>query len=219
MSFTDAAAITLSYDTAWFALRERGRLQAGESVLVLGASGAVGRASIQIAKSMGARVFAGLSDPKKLEASRDHSLEGVIDLSRPDLYNSLREQVYAQNNGVGVDLVIDPVGGDAFDAALRALAWCGRIVIVGFASGRISLIKANYLLLKNIEASGLQISDYRKKKPELMVKCINDIFQLYDDGKLRVPATTTYKLDQFKTAMQEIENRTAPNRLVLLPNG
>lgn len=219
MSFTDAAAITLSYDTAWFALRERGRLQAGESVLVLGASGAVGRASIQIAKSMGARVFAGLSDPKKLEVSRDHSVEGVIDLSRPDLYNSLREQVYAQNNGVGVDLVIDPVGGDAFDAALRALAWCGRIVIVGFASGRISLIKANYLLLKNIEASGLQISDYRNKKPELMAKCINDIFQLYDDGKLRVPATTTYKLDQFKTAMHEIENRTAPNRLVLLPNG
>jgi len=219
MSFTDAAAITLSYDTAWFALRERGRLQAGESVLVLGASGAVGRASIQIAKSMGARVFAGLSNPKKLELIRDYSVEGVIDLSQPDLHNSLREQVYAQNNGIGVDLVIDPVGGDAFDAALRALAWCGRIVIVGFVSGRIPLIKANYLLLKNIEASGLQISDYRKKKPELMAKCINDIFQLYDDGKLKVPATTTYKLDQFKTAMHEIENRTVPNRLVLLPNG
>ena len=73
------------------------------------------------------------------------------------------------------------------------------------------LIKANYLLLKNIEASGLQISDYRKKKPELMAQCINDIFQLYDDGKLQVPATTTYKLDQFKTAMHEIENRTAPS--------
>jgi len=75
------------------------------------------------------------------------------------------------------------------------------------------------LLVKNIEASGLQISDYRKKRPELMAQCISDIFQLYDDGKLHVPTTTTYKLDQFKTAMHEIEKRTAPSRLVLLPNG
>jgi NADPH2:quinone reductase len=127
--------------------------------------------------------------------------------------------VYAQNGGAGVDLVIDPVGGDAFDAAVRALAWCGRIVVIGFASGRIPLIKANYLLLKNIEASGLQVSDYRKKKPELMAQCISDIFQLYEHGKLIVPATTTYGLDQFKTAMHAIDDRTALSRLVLLPNG
>ena len=96
----------------------------------------------------------------------------------------LREQVFAKNGGDGVDIVIDPIGGDAFDAALRALAWQGRLVVIGFASGRIPSVKANYLLVKNIEVSGLQVSDYRKRTPDLMAQCIREIFALFEAGKL-----------------------------------
>ena len=96
---------------------------------------------------------------------------------------TLREQVFAKNDGQGVDIVLDPVGGDAFDAALRALAWRGRLVVIGFASGRIPSVKANYLLVKNIEVSGLQVSDYRKRTPDLMRQCMREIFSWYEVGK------------------------------------
>ena len=101
---------------------------------------------------------------------------------------TLREQVFAKNGGQGVDIVIDPVGGDAFDAALRALAWRGRLVVIGFASGRISSVKANYLLVKNIEVSGLQVSDYRKRTPDLMRQCMREIFSWYEAGKYAPPS-------------------------------
>ena len=153
MSFVDAASMALVYDTSWFALRERARIREGESVLVLGSTGGVGFAAIQLAKAMGAKVLAGVSTPAKAHLAREAGSDELIDLSKPNLREALREQVFAKNGGQGVDIVIDPVGGDAFDAALRTLAWRGRFVVIGFASGRISSVKANYLLVKNIEVS------------------------------------------------------------------
>jgi NADPH:quinone reductase len=218
MSFVDAAAMALAYDTAWFALRERARLLPNESVLVLGSTGGVGRAAVQLAKAMGAKVLAGVSSPAKGSIARDAGADHVIDLSKANLRDALREQIFANNGGEGVDIVIDPVGGDAFDAALRALAWRGRLVVIGFASGRIPTVKANYLLVKNIEVSGLQVSDYRKRTPELMRQCMRDIFTLFEAGKLKPGATATYPLDRFAHALQDIVDRRATGRIVLLPN-
>jgi NADPH:quinone reductase len=218
MSSTDVAAMALVYDTSWFALRERGRLKPGDVVLVLGGSGGVGLAAIQLAKAMGARVLAGIATPNKADLARDAGADDIIALSEPDLRDGLRAQVYAKNGGNGVDLIIDPIGGDVFDAALRALAWRGRLVVVGFASGRIPTIKANYLLVKNIEVSGLQISDYRKRLPDLMAQCLHEIFALFEAGKLKPLPTTTYPLERFAKAMQDVQDRHVRGRIVLVQN-
>ena len=183
MSFAEAASLSLVYDTAWFALRERARLEPGETVLVLGASGGVGQAAVQLARAMGARVLAGISRPERAAAVRAAGADAVIDLSRADLRDSLREQVYAVTDGRGADIILDPLGGEVFEAAMRALAWRGRLVVIGFAAGGIPTIRTNYLLLKNIEISGLQISDYRKRRPAQMAACFAEIFAFYDAGQ------------------------------------
>ena len=218
MSFVDAAAMALVYDTAWFALRERARFRAGETVLVLGGTGGVGLAAIQLAKAWGAKVLAGVSNPDKARLALHAGADAIVDLSKENLRESLREQVFQSNNGSGVDIVLDPVGGDAFDAALRALAWRGRLVVIGFAAGRIPSVKANYLLIKNIEVSGLQISDYRKRTPDLMAQCIDEIFALYQAGKLRPAPTVTRPLQDFAQALQDVVDRRVAGRVVLVPN-
>jgi NADPH:quinone reductase len=217
LGYVEAASMALAYDTAWFALRERGRFQAGETVLVLGASGAVGLASVQLAKAFGARVLAGIAHLDKTRAVQDAGADAVIDLSRDDLRETLRALVLAANDGRGADIVLDPLGGDFFTAALRALAWRGRLVVIGFAAGSIPSLKANYLLLKNIEVSGLQISDYRKRMPELMAACLAEVFALYQDGRLRPAAATTYRLDDFSNALHDLDDRRTRGRIVLVP--
>ena len=105
-----------------------------------------------------------------------------------------------------------------FDAALRAVAWRGRVVVIGFASGRIPTIRANYLLLKNIEVSGLQVSDYRKKTPQLMAQCLAEIFSMYEAGKLRAAPAKTYPLHGFRNALDDLQNRRVQGRIVLVPS-
>jgi NADPH2:quinone reductase len=216
MSFVEAASMSLAYDTAWFALRERARIQPGETVLVLGASGAVGVAAVQLAKAMGARVLAGISRPEMADLVRQAGADAVIDLSAADLRDALRDQVKAACDGALADIVIDPVGGDAFDAALRALAWCGRLVVIGFAAGRIPSVKANYLLVKNIEVSGLQISDYRKRRPGRVAECFRELFALYEQGQVRPPATTTLPLARAAEGLAAVRDRTTGGRRVIL---
>jgi NADPH2:quinone reductase len=215
MSFVEAAATALVYDTAWFALRERARCGVGETVLVLGATGGVGLASVQLAKALGAKVLAGVASPDKAAIVTEAGADAIIDLSRLDLHDSLRAQVYAVTDGRGADIILDPVGGDIFDAAIRALAWRGRLVVIGFAAGRIPTIKANYLLLKNIEVSGLQISDYRKRMPEQVAACFAEVFSLYESGKLKRLPAKVYPIEQFAVALREIAERKARGRVVL----
>jgi NADPH2:quinone reductase len=218
MSFGEAASMALVYDTSWFGLRERARIKDGDSVLVLGSTGGVGFASVQLAKAMGARVLAGVSNAAKAPAVLAAGADDFIDLSQPNLRDSLREQVFAKNGGKGIDIVIDPIGGDAFDAALRALAWRGRLVVIGFASGRIPEVKTNYLLVKNIEVTGLQVSDYRKRMPAMMADCMHEIFALYEAGKLKPAPFQSVPLDAFATSLQDIVDRRAKGRVVLEPN-
>jgi NADPH2:quinone reductase len=220
LPFTAAGAMSLAFDTAWVSLRERARLVPGESVLVLGANGAVGSAAVQLGVAMGASpVLAGVSSPERY-ADLDHlGAGGMVDLSRPGLRDSVREQVFALTDGRGVDVVVDPLGGDPFDGAVRALAWRGRLVVVGFASGRIPTLAANYLLLKNIEVSGIQISDYRKKTPELLEECYRDVFSLYVAGKVVAPAIVRYPLESWQAAVSDFASHRAKGRVLLVPDG
>jgi NADPH2:quinone reductase len=215
MSFVEAASLSLVYDTAWFALRERGRLEPGETVLVLGASGGVGQAGVQLGHAMGAQVLAGISRPEREAAALAAGANGVIDLSRADLRDSLREQVYAVTDGRGADIILDPLGGAVFEAALRALAWRGRLVVIGFAAGGIPTVKANYLLLKNIEVSGLQVSDYRKRRPAQMAECFAEIFAFYDEGTIKPAPATVFPLERAGEALAALRDRRVDGRAVL----
>jgi NADPH2:quinone reductase len=218
LPYSQAAAMSLAYDTAWFALRERARARAGESVLVLGAGGGVGLAAIQLARAFGLKVIAAISGDAKRELVMQAGADACVDLAAPNLRDSLREQVYAVNDGQGVDIVLDPLGDAIFDAALRAVAWCGRLVVIGFAAGNIPSVKVNYLLVKNIEVSGLQVSDYRKRRPELMQECMQDIFRLYGEGKLMPMPTTEVGLEGAAAALQKVADRSATGRMILTPN-
>ena len=215
MSFTDAASMALVYDTAWFSLVERGRFTEGESVLVLGASGGVGLAAVQLVRAMGGHALAGIANPEKADLVRDAGAEAVIDLAADNLRDSLRDQVFAVTDGRGADVVIDPLGDDIFDAALRAVAWRGRMVVIGFAAGRIPSLKANYLLVKNIDVGGLQISDYRRRRPDLTAKCFEQIFALYTEGKISALPTVTHPIDDFRQALQDVQDRKVRGRIVL----
>jgi NADPH2:quinone reductase len=215
LSFTEAAAMALVYDTAYFALKDRGRIAPGETVLVLGATGGVGLAAIHLAKVLGAKVLAAVASKDKASIVREAGADAVIDIGGADLHDSLRTQVYAETNGQGADIILDMLGGDIFDAAIRALAWRGRLVVIGFASGRIPTLKANYLLVKNIEVSGMQISDYRKRRPAEMQACFRDVFDLHAAGKLKPLPTKVYPLDEFAAAMHDIQDRKQRGRVVL----
>ena len=215
MSFIEAASLSLVYDTAWFALRERARLERGESVLVLGASGGVGQAGVQLGHAMGAQVLAGISRPERAAAALAAGADAVIDLSRADLRDGLREQVYAVTDGRGADIILDPLGGAAFEAALRALAWRGRLVVIGFAAGGIPTVKTNYLLLKNIEISGLQVSDYRKRRPAQMAECFAEIFAFYDEGTIKPAPATVFPLERAGEALAALRDRRVDGRAVL----
>jgi NADPH:quinone reductase len=217
MPFVDAAALGLDYATAWFALRDRARHRPGEWVLVLGATGAVGFAAVQLAKALGARALAGIATPDKIDLARLAGADAVIELWRPDLREALRAQVREATAGEGADIILDPVGGEVFDAALRALAWRGRMVVIGFASGQIPMIKANYLLLKNIEVSGLQVSDYKKKAPAEVARCFAELFGLYETGKLVPFVMATFPLERCAEALQHVRDRTVRRKIVLTP--
>lgn len=217
MGFEQATTISLAYDTAWMALTDRAGLKEGETVLVLGATGAVGLAAIQLAKARGARVIAGVASPEKAALVRDAGADATVDIARDDLRDSLRAQVHDLTGTAGVDVVIDPLGGDFFDAALRALAWRGRLVVVGFAAGRIPTLRANYLLLKNIAVTGVQISDYRKRRPDLMRQCFAEVFDLFVAGAIRPTPVQLYALEDYARALGDLVDRTATGRVALRP--
>lgn len=215
MPFETAAVMGLVYQTAWFALLDRGGYVEGETVLVTGASGGVGLAVVQLVKALGGTALAGIASPHKETVVREAGADHVIDLAADDLRESLRAQVRGVTGGKGADVIIDPVGGDVFDASLRALAWRGRLVVVGYTSGRIPSIKTNYLLVKNIAVSGLQWSDYRDRAPEQMACAQAELFRLWEDGKLRPHVMAGYPLEHFDQALDVLRERKVEGKVVL----
>jgi len=210
-----AVAMGLVYQTAYIALTERAALRAGETVLVTGASGGIGLASVQLAKAFGATVLAATSDPTKFDAVRYAGADHVIDLSMAPLNDKLRDQVYAVTGGKGVNVVLDVVGGQTFDASLRSLAFGGRIVVLGFTSAEIPNIKSNHLLLKNIAAVGITINGYFAKQPEIVNAAQVEIINLWRQGKIRPNIHAELSLHEFANAFEMLENREVVGKVVL----
>jgi len=217
LGFEEGAALGLAYQTAHFAIKDRGALKPGESVLVTGASGGVGLACVEVAKALGATVIAGVTSAEKGELCRRHGADHWIDLSQPEPRESVRAQVHAVAGKRGVDIVLENVGGEIFDGALRALAWCGRMVIVGFASMQLPTIRANYLLVKNISALGLQWSDYRERDPDWVQRVQLELYDLWARGSLKPYVSAKFPLERYADALACFVERRVQGRMILLP--
>ena len=215
MDFVIGAGMVTIYNTAYVAVVIRGQVKKGETVLVTGASGGVGLAAVQIARAKGARVLAGVTSKEKGEVALASGADGLIDLSAPDLRENLRQQVFALTNDRGVDAVFDPVGGDVFDAALRAVGYAGRAVIIGFASGRIPEVKGHYILLKNISIVGAPLDIHFKMQPDVMDAAVADLFRMYEKGEIKPEIMATFPLDEIHKAMDLIVGRKVKGKVVL----
>jgi NADPH2:quinone reductase len=215
MGFPEAAVLGLTYMTAYFALTERTALKPGEVVLVTGAAGGVGLAAVQIAKALGATVLAAVSSPEKAAAAKASGADHIINVSVPDLRNALREQVYAAVGKRGADVILDNVGGEVFDACLRAIAWSGRMLVVGFTSGRVPEIKAGLVLVKNISVIGMQISDYRDRQPEKFRAVRQQLLDMCSAGKLKPHVMATFPLERYAEALALLRERKVIGKVVL----
>jgi NADPH:quinone reductase len=216
LSFTAAAAMGLVYQTAYLALIDRGHLKRGESVLVGGAAGGIGLATVQLAKGLGATVLAAVRSEEEAELVRQSGADHVIDLTQPNMRESLRAQVQAVTGGKGVDVIIDPLGDEFFAAAIRALAWCGRLVVIGFAAGEIPTLKVNYLLVKNIAVTGLQWSDYRDRTPERIEEVQSAIFDLWQSGAVKPHVMKEFPFRELPIALELIEQGKVRGKAVIV---
>jgi len=206
-----AAGFPITYGTAHGALVWRAQLKAGETLLVHGAAGGAGLAAVEVGKTLGAYVIATAGGPEKTAIAADHRADRVIDYKTQDV----RETVKQLTDGRGVDVVFDPVGGEMFDASLRCIAWCGRIVVIGFASGTVPQPKANHLLVKNVGVMGLYWGSYRARAPELMRRQFEDLFAWYRSGCLHPLISKRYPLSEAVQALGDLKARKATGKLVL----
>jgi NADPH2:quinone reductase len=211
MDFVTAAGFPVAYSTSHGAFAWRGRLKPGESVLVLGASGGVGLTAVEIAKAMGASVIAAAGGAEKLAVAKRAGADHLIDYSREDL----RDRVKEITGGRGVDVVYDPVGGDAFDQSLRCIAWEGRLIVIGFAAGRIPAAPANLILVKNIDVIGFFWGSYRRYKPHLMGESYQQLFRWFDEGKLHPHVSHRLPLDKVGDALNLLKTRKSTGKVVL----
>jgi NADPH2:quinone reductase len=212
LDFAAAPGLLYSYGTALYALRERGDARPGESLLVLGAGGALGIAAIEIGKLLGARVIAAASTPEKLEIASASGADELIDYSREDLKARAKELT----DGRGVDLVFDSVGGDYAEAALRATAWEGRFLVIGFTAG-ISRIPLNLPLLKGCQIVGVFLGAKSARDPEWSKAMQHELDALCSEGKLKPPVGRSYPLEQAPQALRDLIDRKALGRLVVTP--
>jgi len=216
MPYEVAAAFGLAYQSAWFALTERAAIRQGDTVLVLGATGGISMATIQLAKALGASaVIAATRGEAGMRFARECGADEAIDVTMDNLRDGLRAAVLAATDGRGADIVIDPVGGDVHAAALRALAWSGRLVVVGFVSKDIPKIPANYLLVKNITVCGLQWTDYRQRQPDKVRAAQAAIFDLWTQGRLAPVISRILPIERFGEALADLRQGRAKGKIVL----
>jgi NADPH:quinone reductase len=211
MDFVTAAGFPVAYSTSHGAFSWRAHLQPGEWVLVLGASGGVGLTAVEIAKAMGANVIAAAGGAEKLAVAKRAGADHLIDYSS----DKIRERVNAITGGRGVNVVYDPVGGDAFDQSLRSIAWEGRIIVIGFAGGRIPQIPANLVLVKNIDIIGFFWGSYRRHKPELLTQSFVQLFGWFEEGKLKPHVSHRLELAEVAKALDLLKTRKSTGKVVL----
>ena len=213
VSFEQAAAIGIAYQTAHFALADRAGVSGGDRVLVTGASGSVGIAAMQLAKAWGCEVIAGLTTMAKEDVARENGADHVVDLSTGNPKDSVRDQV--RDVAGEVDVVVETIGGGIFDGAIRALAFRGRLVVVGFAGGDIPAFRANYALLKNIAVTGLNWAAYRDRDPAWVKRVQAEIFDMLSAGDLRVPLQASWPMADVAKACAVLRNREVRGKVVL----
>lgn len=217
VEFDAAAAMGLAYLTGYLALTRRGRMRPGEVVMINGASGGVGLAAVSLAKALGAKiVLAGLTTPSKGDAVKAAGADAIIDLTVDDLKDNLRAQVVAATGGPGLDLAFDLVGGEVFDATLRAIANEGRIVVSGFTSGTIPAVRTNYLLLKNISVVGSTINYYIKDASPLVGEAQAALFELLLAGKIDPHIMNRLPFDRYMDGIKMLEERKIVGKSVLV---
>jgi NADPH2:quinone reductase len=213
MDFPSAAAFLLTYATSDHALRDRGALQPGETLLVLGAAGGVGLAAIEIGKAMGARVIACASSDDKLAVCREHGADEGINYATEDL----RERIKALTGGRGVDVVCDPVGGPYSEPAFRSLAWRGRLLVVGFAAGDIPKLPLNLPLLKGASVVGVFWGDFSRREPRQFADSVRQLGRWYAEGKLHPHVSQTLPLSRAADALKLMAARQVKGKIVLTP--
>ncbi|MBI2782944.1 MAG: NADPH:quinone oxidoreductase family protein [Gammaproteobacteria bacterium] len=213
MSMDQGAALLCATATAHHALRQRGRLQAGETLVVLGAAGGTGIAAVQIGKAIGARVIAVCSSDEKIAFAKTQGADEGINYSRDDLNQAIK----TLTDGRGADVVYDAVGGDAFDACSRAMAWDGRLLIVGFASGRIPTLPVNLTLVKGYSVIGVFWGAFTQREPAAYAANMRELFAWFEQGKVVPVIDRVFKLADGVKAIQYVTGRGARGKVVIRP--
>lgn len=211
MSWEQGAAFPVVFGTSHVALWHRARLHPGETLVVHGASGGVGLTAVAIGKRLGATVVATASSPEKLEVARAHGADFLVDSSREDLRTRIKELT----GGRGADVVYDPVGGDCFDASLRSVAFEGRILVIGFASGTVPKIPANHLLVKNVDVIGLNWPAYADLNPAVMTASFETLLRWYQEGAIELHVSASYPLERGVEALDQVVSRRSTGKVVI----
>jgi NADPH:quinone reductase len=212
LDFVRAACTLTAYGTTYYALRDRANLQPGETLLVLGAAGGVGLAAVELGKIMGARVIAAASSAAKLETCKALGADEVIDYSSGDL----KDQIKAVTGGRGADVVYDPVGSHYTEAALRATAWNGRLLVIGFAAGEIPKIPANLTLLKGCSIVGVFWGSFLMREPERARAMHAELLEWVAQGKLKPKVFAEYPLERAALALKDVSERRVQGKVALV---
>tara|TARA_B110000116_G_scaffold59351_1_gene50778 strand:- start:2022 stop:2999 length:978 start_codon:yes stop_codon:yes gene_type:complete len=210
MSYETAATIPIAYGTSYLALTQRARLQQGEVVLVHGASGGVGLTAVEISHALGATVIATASSHEKLLIAKSYGADVLINYAQEEISSSILKVVE------GVDVVFDPVGGDAFQESMHCVLPGGRILIIGFASGTVPQIPANHLLVKDISALGFSFGKVRAGSPDLMREALNQIINLWKVGQINPLVSNVLPLSDAESALKIVRDRQAKGKIALL---
>ncbi len=213
MSFEHAAGITIAYGTSYYALNQRAALTVGETLVVLGAGGGVGLAAVELGKLMGARVIAVASSQEKLSVAQNYGADATINYSEEDL----KTQIKKLTNGVGADVIYDPVGGITSEAAFRSIAWGGRHLVIGFANGDIPKIPLNLPLLKGASIVGVFWGAWVLQNQKIHKANMKDLFQFYLDGNIQPHVGGRFLLEDFAMAFKELSERRAIGKIILTP--
>lgn len=213
MSFEQGAALPIVYPTSYAALVFRAHLEPGENLLVHAAAGGVGLAAVQIGKALGARVLGTAGGPDKLEVARKAGSDVVIDYRDP----SWVDEVKRATGGRGADVIYDSVGGEVTDQSLKCIAWNGRLLVIGFASGPIPAIKANRILLKNIAVIGLHWGAYAVYEPERIPETFDALFRLFSQGKIEPVIYGRYALEELPLALEALASRKTHGKVIVVP--
>jgi NADPH2:quinone reductase len=212
MSFEDAAAFFINYETGWFGLHRRARIEAGDFLLVHAAAGGVGGAAVQLGKAAGATVIASVGSPQKAEVARRLGADHVVERRTDDLVEAVKDLT----RGHGADVVYDPVGGEAFERSTKCVAFEGRIVVVGFTSGVIPQLRANHVLVKNYSVVGLHWGLYNERRRDLVDACARELLRLYAEGKIAPHVSRTLPLEQGAAALADVAAGRTTGKTVLV---